>query len=392
MKIAIIGTYLPRKCGIATFTHDLYKSLHNLILDKPGIIAISDSSESIFPKEVKFIIKKDDLQDYQTAAKFINENYDTCIIQHEYGIFGGNTGYYIVELLKMLHIPVITNLHTVLKHPTPSERTVVQQLDIYSDKLTVMTQSAIDMLLSGYSLSDTKIKVIPHGIPEFTLSKMDAKEMLSLKDTKVMLSFGFLGPNKGYETAIEAVANVKETNFVYLILGTTHPDILRRDGEEYRTHLEKMVIDLGLEQKVLFINEFATEELLLSYLKACDIFVSPYPNENQISSGTLTFALGAGSAVISTPYWYALDLLAKDRGLLFNFGDSVGLAQLINLLLSNEKLLQRYSANAARYGQNMQWPRIGIKLLKFIDEIFDEKAVTQTIPSLFPVNYKQLSS
>lgn len=383
MRIAIIGTYPPRKCGIATFTNDLYKSLVDIHPEQVGIIALSNATESIFPHEVTYIIDKDTLGSYLQAAEFINDQYDLCIIQHEYGIFGGHSGHYIVELLKMLHIPTITNLHTVLKEPTIAERTIIQQLATHSDSITVMTKAALDILGIAYALHETKVRVIPHGVPTFTLNKIEAKKALDLSDKKVMLSFGFLGPNKGYETALEAVAHVDDADFVYIILGTTHPEILKNEGEQYREALEQKVSDLGLETKVIFINQFASDALLAQYLKACDIFVSPYPNENQISSGTLTFALGAGAAVLSTPYWYAVDLLAEERGLLFNFGDALGLSYLLNMLLQQEELLLRYSRNATRYTEDMQWSKIGTRITALMQEVVDERTHTKDLLSFF---------
>jgi len=388
MRIAIIGTYLPRRCGIATFTNDLYKSLNTIHADQIGIIALSNNTETIFPQEVKCIIEKDNLGSYQKAAEFINTHYDICIVQHEYGIFGGQSGHYIVELLRMLYIPSLTNLHTVLKKPTIAERTIIQQLALHSDRIMVMTNVALEILGMEYALYDTKICVIPHGVPTFTYNKLDAKKALKLGDKKIMLSFGLLGPNKGYETAIEAVAQINDPNFLYIILGATHPEIRKAEGEKYRKSLEQKVINLGLETKVVFVNQFVSDDLLGQYLKACDIFVSPYPNENQISSGTLTFALGAGCAVLSTPYLYAIDLLAEERGLLFNFGDALGLSHLVNMLLYDEELLLRYSKNGPRYTDNMQWNKIGPKIKALTNEVMAERLDNENLRSFFQPSTK----
>lgn len=391
MKIAILGTYPPRKCGIARFTNDLYKSLNSIHPMQVNIIALSNLAEGTFAPEVKQVIEKDNLDSYIKAAEFVNDNYDICIVQHEYGIFGGHSGHYLVEFLKNIHICTITNLHTILKQPTIAERTIIQQLAMHSDKITVMSNTAREILGMEYALFDTKVMLIPHGVPRFSSNKNDIKKALGLNKKKVILSFGFMAPNKGYETVIEAVEKLKELNFVYIILGETHPEVLKNQGQQYRESLEQKVIDLDLGEKVIFINEFVNDGLLAKYLKACDIFVSAHRDENQISSGALTFALGAGAAVISTPYWYALDLLAEDRGLLFNFGDSLGLSELLNILLKNEDILKLYSNNASRYTENMQWDKIGHKINNLIDAVILSSSTRKDLLGYFP-SRKEIST
>lgn len=359
MNIAIIGTYPPRQCGIATFTQDLFKSLSQDPTLALAIIAISDGSEDFFPIEVSIVIEKDKISSYLQAAKQINETFDMVIIQHEYGIFGGESGDYILDFVHALSIPLVTNFHTVLRQPRERELRILQQLARYSEKVTVMTDTAVDMLSQIYHIPSEKIQLIPHGVPCFAYQQNEAKQELGLVGKRVMLSFGFLGPSKGFETAIEAVAAVPHEDFVYIILGSTHPNVLREAGESYREYLEAKARELGIADKVLFINQFASEKLLTQYLSACDIYVTPYPNENQISSGTLSFAIGAGAAVVSTPYWYARDLLKEERGLLFDFKDSAALAHIINSLLDYPKLLAKYRRNAARYGASLSWSQIG---------------------------------
>lgn len=375
MKIAIIGTYPPRRCGIATFTHDLFQSLQHTHKCTPSIVAVSDGSEVCFPDEVKLVIKRDDAESYRKAASYINTTFDVCIIQHEYGIFGGESGDYILELTQQLDIPVIANLHTVLKSPNRVEKNVLQKLALKCEKVMVMTPFAIQILKETFGVKSDRVVHIPHGVPVFEFEQKSAKKKVGLSGKKVMLSFGFLGPSKGYETAIEAVAKVKNENFLYVILGTTHPNIVKESGEVYRKHLEQKVAELGITDKVKFVNDFATEELLVQYLSACDIYVTPYPSENQISSGTLSFALGAGAAVISTPYWYAKDLLADDRGLLFDFKDSEGLSSLINQLLDDADMLRKYRRNAADHGKKLTWANVG----KMHRALFDEMAVVQDV-------------
>lgn len=359
MKTAIIGTYPPRQCGIATFTQDLFRAIRPWCGEAPGIIAVSDGSEPGFPQEVRCVIHRDDAESYRQAAAYINACFDLVIIQHEYGIFGGDTGQHILLLAHELHIPIVTNFHTVLKTPNPREKTILQILAGLSRNVTVMTRSGVDLLSRTYRVIRENIVLIPHGVPHFPYSQEEAKQLLGLEDKKIMLSFGFLGPGKGLETAIEALPSVRDNDFLYIILGSTHPNVLRQEGEAYRNLLIESAHRLGVSERVQFVNQFATVELLTQYLCACDIYVTPYPNENQISSGTLSFAVGAGAAVLSTPYRYAKDLLGHQRGQLFDFGDSRGLAVKINQLLTRPRLLAKYRRNAASYGKRMAWSEIG---------------------------------
>ncbi|MEN5234046.1 glycosyltransferase family 4 protein [Sphingobacterium faecium] len=376
MKIAIIGTYPPRQCGIATFTHDLYQSLQYSSNQDHRIFAVSDGSEYVFPEEVTYVIDKENLNSYFQAAEIINETFDACIIQHEYGIFGGETGKYIIDLIENLKVPVVTNLHTVLEQPNPFEYRIIRQLAQYSSKLTVMTQRAIDMLEKIYQINPESIALIPHGVPQFECDQEIAKKKLGFQNKKVMLSFGFLGRSKGFETAIKAVANIEDDDFVYIILGSTHPNVLRTEGDTYREDLMEMVMNLNIGHKVQFVNQFASEKLLKEYLSACDIYVTPYPNEHQISSGTLSFAVGAGTACISTPYWYAKDLLAEDRGILFPFNDDNALATIVNDLLTNPAKMLYYRNNAAAYGKQMSWANVGKCQLALLKELSDQNTTT----------------
>lgn len=383
MNIAIIGTYPPRQCGIATFTQDLFKSLLQTHDISPSIIAIADGSEDFFPEEVSLIIEKNKIGSYQEAVKYINNTFDAVIIQHEYGIFGGESGSFILDLAQLLAVPIITNFHTVLQRPSMGEHRVLCKLADCSRKVTVMTETAVHMLTQLYDITPQKIHLIPHGVPLFDYAQKDAKRELGLSNKRVMLSFGFLGPSKGFETAIEAVASVPHEDFVYIILGSTHPNILREAGETYREYLQEKAETLGIAHKIRFINEFASEKLLTQYLSACDIYVTPYPNESQISSGTLSFAIGAGAAVVSTPYWYAKDLLKDERGLLFDFKDSQALVRIINSLLEDPRLLAKYRRNAARYGASMSWNNIGRLQSGLLHSIL---ADTARLPLTLPIH------
>ena len=274
MKILIIGTYLPLQCGIATFSHDLYRSLRGKGQDV-DVLAISAQADLNYPREVVFSISRNELSDYKLAALWINsQKYDACIIQHEFGIFGGPAGNFLLTLLKGLKIPVISNLHTVLQEPSAEEYEVIQQLAAGSSMLTVMTQRAISMLQDRYHLPADKLRLIPHGVPEFGITAAEAKEYLGLEGKTVMLSFGLLGRSKGFNVAIEAVSKIQDENFVYIILGATHPNVLREEGEQYRNELIQLAANLNLSGKVQFVNKYASDTLLQIYLKACDIYVT----------------------------------------------------------------------------------------------------------------------
>lgn len=401
MKIAIIGTYPPRQCGIATFSHDLYHSLPRSLANEHHIFAVSDGSEYVFPEEVTYIIEKENLDSYIQAADVINNAFDACIIQHEYGIFGGETGSYIIDLLQHLNVPILTNLHTVLEHPHHNEYRILRELAQYSSKITVMTSRAINMLETIYQIDRNQVSLIPHGVPNFDCDQEMAKRKLGFQNKKVMLSFGFLGKSKGFETAIQAVSEIENDDFVYIILGSTHPNVLKHEGDSYRHDLMDMVMALNIGHKVQFVNQFASEKLLKEYLSACDIYVTPYPNENQISSGTLSFALGAGAACISTPYWYAKDLLADDRGLFFPFNDAHALSSVVNDLLDQPEKMHYYRNNALEYGKQMSWANVGKKQFQLLNELctapkasticFNDTVQQNNITNIFHSN-KRLSS
>lgn len=379
MKILIIGTYIPRKCGIATFTHDLFNSISDYS-NEVDVIAISDGTEYSFPSEVKRVIQRDNKLDYIEAGKWANQqNYSICIVQHEFGIFGGEAGDFILDFILSINFPVISNLHTILQHPNPQEFKVIQKVCSLSDRITVMTNRGVKMMQSVYQINPNHISLIPHGVPNFTLTKEEAKSLLGLEDKKVMLSFGLLGRNKGYEIAIEATSKVIPDDFVYIILGATHPNVLKEEGDSYKNSLIDLAGKLKLSGKVFFINHFVSDELLQQYLKACDIYVTPYPNENQMSSGTLSFALGAGAAVISTPYWYAKDLLANNRGILFDFNDVNGLASNINQLLSDPESMKNYQLRAEDFGKTMSWMNVGKMHLRLISSLINSKKKIQVI-------------
>jgi glycosyltransferase involved in cell wall biosynthesis len=370
MKIIYIGTYPPRECGIGTFTKDLYEAMKNNDAAASGtqssfVIAIDDRQSSYaYPEEVKLTIQQEQQEDYIEAAKFINlSGADICILEHEFGIFGGQSGVYILPLLHRLEVPFIVTLHTVLKTPSYQQKAILKQIAKMASAIVVMTNKAIDLLQTIYDVPADKINLIEHGVPDIQFEHTSAKQDLKLASKNVLLTFGFISRNKGIETVIKALPEVvkQHPDTVYIILGKTHPAVLRHSGEEYRVFLLQLVKKLQLEKNVFFLNDFIAPTELFQYLYASDIYITPYLHEAQITSGTLTYAIGAGSAVISTPYWHAQELLSEGRGLLFDFNDSAGLSVLLLDLLDNPVTLAGLRNKAYIYGRQITWPIIGEK-------------------------------
>jgi glycosyltransferase involved in cell wall biosynthesis len=370
MKIAYIGTYPPRECGIGTFTENLVASMthrkKDLRKQHEGIvIAMDDQEESYdYPKEVQLTIRQEHQADYIEAARFINlSGADVCVLQHEFGIFGGQSGVYILPLLHRLEMPLIVTLHTVLKAPSYNQKAILTEICKMAARIVVMTHKAVEFLKEIYNIPIERIKLIEHGVPDIKFNHAVVKKQFKLESKKVLLTFGFISRNKGIETVIKALPSVvaKHPETVYIILGKTHPAVLRHAGEEYRIFLLRLAKNLKLEKHVLFLNEFIDQEELFEYLYASDIYITPYLNEAQITSGTLSYAVGAGTAVISTPYWHAEELLAGGRGRLFDFNDSEALSEILIDLLDNPDKMKSLRNKAHAYGQEITWPKSGIK-------------------------------
>ncbi len=382
MKIAFIGTYPPRECGIGTFTNNLYKAILNsresIENGNEGfVVALNDNDLTYeYPVEVKQIIRQEHQEDYLKSAKFINlSGADLCILEHEFGIFGGQNGVYILPLLHRLEVPLIVTLHTVLKSPSYNEKAVLQQICKMANKIVVMSHKAIEFLVSIYKIPREKIAFIEHGVPDIQFDQEKSKKEFKLESKKVLLTFGFIGRNKGIETVIKALPEVvkKHPDVIYIVLGKTHPNVLRHSGEEYRIFLLRLVKSLQLEKNVVFLNEFINEQDLFKYLCASDIYITPYLNEAQITSGTLSYAVGVGSAVISTPYWHAEELLAEGRGRLFNFNDSDNLTDILTELLDNPSELNELRSKAKDYGRKITWPKSGEKYAALASTILKEE-------------------
>lgn len=374
MKFAFISTYPPQKCGIGTFTNNLIKSIaenfgYKDLFPNLYVVAISDKEPPYnYPSEVAFVVNQNIQRDYVAAAKFINYNkVDACILEHEFGIFGGESGVYILSLISRLEVPLIVTFHTVIREPTYIQKIIVQELSERAYKVVVMSQKAVKFLIDVYNINEKKIEVIEHGVPVGKVFHRDVvREKFNFTNKTVLLTFGLLSRNKGIETVIKALPKVidKHKNLLYIILGNTHPKIVSRYGEEYREFLLRLVKEYGIEEYVYFYKNFLPEELLMEYLYAIDIYITPYLNEAQITSGTLSYAIGAGAAVISTPYWHAQELLADGRGILFDFNNHEQLAKILNNLLDNPEKIEQLRESATKYGNNLKWPKIGAKYIK----------------------------
>ncbi|MET0573477.1 MAG: glycosyltransferase family 4 protein [Pedobacter agri] len=396
MKIAYISTYPPRECGLATFNQNLVNALSLNPSYNPQqsfVVAMNESEnldEHAYPKEVKFVIRQQNQQDYIDAANFINESdIDTVIIEHEFGIFGGNSGVFLLSLINRLKKPFITILHTVLKEPSFMQQTIIKEIALKSSKIVVMSKKAVLFLTSIYQIPKSSIKLIEHGVPDLEpILNNEVAQSELFKNRKVLFTFGLISRNKGLETMIKALPSIaaEHPEVLYVILGNTHPGVVKHNGEEYRDSLKALAKDLGVENNIAFVNKFVSEEELHQYLTACYIYVTPYLNEAQITSGTLSYAIGAGAAVVSTPYWHAQELLADNRGKLFDFKNDKQLAQIVNELLSDEHKHQQLKQNAYQYGLDLRWPAIGNVYINVLEDALAAGNKPQrTVPPIIDV-------
>ena len=370
--IGYFSTYPPRECGIANFTKNLVDSISNLDGSKPYIIAINEKG-AIYDYErcVKWKIDRDVAKDYVKAAEYVNSsNIQLLVVQHEFGLYGGDNGEYITLFLDKVKKPVITTLHTVKTDFNPKEIEVLKYITEKSESIIVIAHAAIDML-KHQGISTKKCVVIPHGCPNINnKDNMAIKESLGLKGRLVASTFGLINSGKGIEYAIQALPEVikKEPRIIYLIIGETHPEVRKQEGEKYRNQLTRLVGELGLEEHVRFTNRFITKRELIKYLQATDIYITPYISCNQISSGALIYALGAGKAVISTPYYHATEVLANDRGILCKFEDSTSIAAGIHKLL-DESYRSEIQRKAYKYSRRFLWKNVAKKYANLIKTI-----------------------
>lgn len=362
-RMAFIGNSLPRRCGIATFTTDLQRAVTDSRPDlETAIVAMTDYGEVYdYPSTVGFQIDDGRLEDYIEAADFLNgRKFEAVSLQHEFGIFGGEAGDRIMVLLSRLTMPIVTTLHTVLSEPTTAQRDVLSRIVAMSSKVVVMAEKGRELLRAVYQVPDEKIEVIPHGIPEFEFLEPDgAKAKLGFSDRAVILTFGLLSPNKGIEVMIDAMPSILQSrpDAVYVVLGATHPNLVRDQGEAYRDSLVERARKAGVEDHVVFLDQFVDQKTLLEFISMCDVYVTPYLNEAQMTSGTLAYSFGLGKAVVSTPYWHARELLTDGRGILVPFGNSVAIGSEIAKLLKNDALRQAMRKRAYSSSRPMTWER-----------------------------------
>ena len=378
--VALVGSYVPRRCGIATFTKDLRDSLtspprncHTLAL------AMDDTMEGYpYPDEVRFQIQAFHKRDYLTAADMLNINrVDIAIIQHEFGIYGGADGIFVLDMMSRLRMPIITTLHTVLMDPSEGQAKIIRELSRLSDRLVVMSNLAVDILADKYNVPREKVALIPHGIPDVPfVDPAFYKDQFGLEGRTVLLTFGLLSPGKGIEHAIEALPAIVENhpNVAYVILGATHPHIYRRQGNAYRDSLERLAERLGVREHVIFHTRYVTLEELCGYIGGADLYLTPYVNKSQITSGTLAYAMGAGKAVVSTPFWYAEELLSEGRGRLVPFNDSAQMAAEVNALLDDDLERNAIRKRAYKYGRSMVWSEVGDSYLRLANDIIAERS------------------
>ncbi len=363
-RVAVIGNYTPRRCGIATFTADLSEALAAARPETDVfVVAMNDRAEGYgYPERVRHTTSQHDLGDYGRTADYLNlSGAELVCLQHEFGIFGGPAGSYILSLLRELNMPVVTTLHTVLDRPDPAQRRVMDELCRLSMRLVVMSGRGADFLRDVYGVPDAKISLIHHGIPDTPFVDVSPlRATFGVADKKVLLTFGLLSQNKGVETVIGALPDIvaRHPEVLYIVLGATHPHVLAHEGERYRESLVKLADERGVGAHVRFEDRFVTLAELVRYIEMADIYVTPYLNREQITSGTLAYALGLGKAVVSTPYWYAEELLAEGRGVLVPFRDAGAVSAAVNGLFDDDAAREALRARAYRYGRTMTWPSV----------------------------------
>jgi glycosyltransferase involved in cell wall biosynthesis len=378
-RIAVVGNYLPRRCGIATFTTDLCDALHaEYGTTELLALPVNDSEEGYdYPARVRFELSEDNLASYRQAADFLNfSNVDLVCLQHEYGIFGGRAGGHILELLRRLRMPFVTTLHTVLREPTPDQRAVMEEIATLSDRLIVMSQQSVEILQEVFDVPREKIDLIPHGIPDLPFTDPNFyKDGFGTEGKDVLLTFGLLSPNKGIENVIQALPKIlsRHPDVVYMVSGVTHPHILRREGDKYRDSLQALTKDLGVESNVIFRNRFESPQDLVELIGAADIYITPYKHKAQVVSGTLAYALSAGKAIISTPYLHAIELLNGERGALVPFDDPEAIAEKTIALLDDETGRHAMRKRAYLYARDMVWNRVAQKYMQSFERIYNER-------------------
>jgi glycosyltransferase involved in cell wall biosynthesis len=378
-RVAVVGNYLPRKCGIATFTTDLCDAIHaEYSATELLALPVNDTVEGYsYPERVRFELSEDSLASYRQAADFLNfSNIDLVCLQHEYGIFGGPAGSNILELLRRIQMPVVTTLHTVLREPNPEQRVVMAEIASLSDRLIVMSRQSAEILQEVFHIPAGKIDLIPHGIPDLPFTDPNFyKDAFGTEGKMVLLTFGLLSPNKGIENVIKALPKIllRHSNVVYMISGVTHPHILRHEGDKYRESLQNLAKELKVADSVIFRNRFVSPQELVELIGAADIYVTPYKHKGQVVSGTLAYALSAGKAIISTPYLHAIELLDDERGALVPFDDSGAIASKTIELLDNPTARHAMRKRAYLYSRDMVWNRVAQQYMGSFERVYNER-------------------
>lgn len=382
-QIAFLGNHLPRQCGIATFTTDLSGAIATEFSNADCfVVAMNDAGKRYaYPPRVRFEVAESDIASYRGAAEFLNANkIDVVSVQHEYGIFGGKAGNYLLTLLRKLRMPIVTTLHTILGPPDRTQRRAMDEISQLSQRLVVMSAHGAALLRDVHDVPERKIDIIPHGIPSVPVAGRSKKE-LGIEGKSVILTFGLLSPDKGIEHVIDALPAIlgRYPDTVYVVLGATHPHIIERYGESYRESLERRAQALGVESSMIFHNRFVSRGELVKFLSAADIYVTPYLNPEQSTSGTLAYAVGSGKAVISTPYLYARELLADGRGILVPWRDSQTIAREVVDLLSDDTKRLALCARAAAHGRSMVWPAVARRYLQTFDRACGQEQFTPRV-------------
>lgn len=378
MTILNMGTYPPKQCGIATFSMDLRNSLV-LQGHKVQVMTVSDDDSAYrYPAEVVHNLKQNQKQDYVRAAAFINSDphIELLIIQHEYGIYGGEDGEFILELVKLLHKPYILITHTVLPRPSKRQKQILNDLCQRAAGIVCMTRLSSQLLIDLYEAPPELITVIAHGVPEFKRYPQNKlKQKHNLQSYQLISTFGLIGPGKGLELGIRAIADIvpQHPSVKYLILGQTHPMLQKYEGEKYRQMLINLVSELDIQDNVIFINKFLSDKELGEYLYMTDIYLSPYPNMDQAVSGTMAFAMGCGRAIVSTPYAYASEVLMDGRGLLSQGATPQELASLMEKILDDKQLQERLQKKSFEVGENWTWPNVGKQYSRFFKQILSDQ-------------------
>lgn len=379
-RVATIGNYQPRRCGIATFTADLVAALAAAApqTDWP-VVAMNDTADGYdYPPAVRATIAQDDLAAYAAAARALNAEADLVLLQHEYGIFGGPAGAHLLALVRRLRVPLVTTLHTILRDPEPEQRRILVELAGASDRLITMSALGAERLRNVYGVPARKIAHIPHGIPDVPFADpAPFKRALGYGDRPLMLTFGLLSPGKGIETAVAALPAIvaRHPDFAYLVVGTTHPHVRLHEGERYREGILDLAARLGVADNLILDDRFVALDELVRHIAAADLYITPYHGREQIVSGTLAYTVGAGRAVISTPYPYAEELLADGRGALVPFGDSAAIADRALDLLDHPERRRAMQERAYRFGRGMVWSQVARRYLALFAQVLAERAL-----------------